>query len=187
MSLRQLVAAASCLASVSAMAQSFDINLSNDAAMLAYSSALGQQGFGHGQLDAAVLFTDNDTFMGKAGFGVVGEAGSGSPGLMVGVGVNLYGVTTKHNDVAALALSGRFDYAPPPMPRLRVGGEIDLAPSIVTFIDGDHLYDSSAYLGYEIFQDAVAYAGYRRIKVSVQSSHDQTLDSGGYVGINFRF
>ena len=73
------------------------------------------------------------------------------------------------------------------MPRLRVGGEIDLAPSIVTFIDGDHLYDSSAYLGYEIFQDAVAYFGYRRIKVSVQSSHDQTVDSGGYVGIKFRF
>ena len=64
MSLRQLVAAGCCLVSVSAMAQSFDINLSNDAAMLSYTSALGQQGFGHGQLDAAILFTDHT----KAGF-----------------------------------------------------------------------------------------------------------------------
>lgn len=169
------------------MAQSFDVNLSNDAAMLTYMSALGQQGFGHGQLAGSVLFTDNDAFMGKAGFGVVGDAGSGSPGLTVGVGVNLYGVTTKNNDIAALALSGKFDYAPPSLPRLRLGGEINLAPSIVTFIDGDHLYDSSAYLGYEIFQDAVAYFGYRRIKVSIQNGDDETVDSGGYVGIKFRF
>ena len=187
MSLRQLVAGASCLVSVSAMAQSFDINLSNDAAMLTYTSALGQQGFGHGQVAGSILFTDNDAFMGKAGFGVVGEAGSGSPGLMVGVGVNLYGVTTNNNDVAALALSGKLDYAPPLLARMRIGGEINLAPSIVTFIDGDHLNDGSVYLGYEIFQDAVAYFGYRRIKVSIQNGTDQTVDSGGYVGINFRF
>ena len=188
MALRQLVAAASCLVSVSAMAQTFDVNLSNDAAMLTYMSALGQQGFGHGQVAGSILFTDNDAFMGKVGFGVVGDAGSGSPGLTVGVGVNLYGVTTNNNDdVAALALSGKFDYAPPPAPRLRFGGEINLAPSIVTFIDGDHLYDSSVYLGYEIFQEAVAYFGYRNIKVRIQNRHDETVDSGGYVGIKFRF
>jgi hypothetical protein len=187
MSLRQLVAAAACLVSVSAMAQGFDINLSNNAAMLTYTSALGQQGFGHGQMAGSVLFTDNDDFLGKLGFGVVGDAGSGSPGLSVGVGVNAYGITTNNNDVAALALSGKFDYAPPPAPRLRIGGELNLAPSIVTFIDGDHLYDSSAYVGYEIFQGAVAYFGYRRIKVSIQNHPSQTVDSGGYLGIKFRF
>ena len=187
MSLRQIVAAASCLVSASAMAHSFDINLSNNAAMLTYMSALGQQGFGHGQLVGSVLFTDNDDFMGKLGFGVVGQAGSGSPGLTVGVGVNLYGVTTNHNDIAALALNGNFDYAPPPMPRLHIGGEINFAPSIVTFVDGDHLYDTSAYVGYEIFQDAVAYFGFRRVKVSIQNGKDQTIDSGGYLGIKFRF
>lgn len=187
MSLRQLVAAASCLASASAMAHSFDINLSNDAAMLTYTSALGQQGFGHGQLAGSVLFTDNDDFLGKLGFGVVGQAGSGSPGLTVGVGVNLYGVSVNNNDVAALALNGQFNYAPPPMPRLRIGGEINLAPSIVTFIDGDHLYDGSAYVGYEIFQGAVAYFGFRRIRVGINNGKDQTVDSGGYLGIKFQF
>lgn len=187
MSLRQIVAAASCLISTGAMAQSFDINLSNDAAMLTYTSALGQQGFGHGQLEGSILFTDNDDFMGKVGFGVVGEAGSGSPGLTVGLGVNLYGLTVNNYDVGALALNGRFDYSPPPIPRLRLGGEINLAPNIVTFMDGDHLYDNSVYLGYEIFQDAVVYVGYRNIKVGIQDGNDQTLDSGGYVGINFRF
>ncbi len=40
-------------------------------------------------MEASVCFTDNDNFLADAGFGVVGSAGSGSPGLMVGVGVKL--------------------------------------------------------------------------------------------------
>jgi len=187
MSVRQLVAAASCLISVSAAAHTFDVNLSNDAAMLSYTSALGQQGFGHGQMGAELLFTDNSSFSGRVGFGVVGEAGSGSPGLMVGVGVNLYGVTTDDSDVAAVALNGNFEYAPPPLNRLRLGGELNLAPSIVTFMDGDNLFDGSLYAGYEIFQEAVAYIGYRQFKIKVQNGKNETVDSGGYIGIKFKF
>lgn len=187
MFLRHLVAAALCLTSASAVAQTFNIDLSNDAAMLTYATPLGQQGFGHGQAEGSIMFADNHTFMGDVGFGVVGEAGSGSPGLMVGVGVKLYGVTTKNNDVAALAIGGRFDYAPPPLPRLRFGGSIDFAPSIVTFIDGDRLSASNVYMGYEIFQNAVAYVGYRHIKVDIKNGSDVTLDSGGYLGVKFQF
>lgn len=187
MSFRHLVVAVLCLASANAMAQTFDINLSGDAAMLSYMTPLGQQGFGHGQMEGTVLFTDNDNFLGDVGFGVVGAAGTGSPGLVVGVGVKLYGVTTKHSDVAALALSGQFDYAPPTLSRLHVGGELNLAPSIVTFIDGDQLYAGSVEVGYEIFRDAIAYLGYRRIEVNIQHGSDVTVDSGGYVGVKFRF
>ena len=187
MSLRQIVAGALCLTSAGAMAQTFDINLSNDAAMLTYTAPLGQQGFGHGQMEGSVLFTDNDNFLADVGFGVIGAAGSGSPGLMVGVGVKLYGVTTKHDNVSALALGGQFHYAPPRMPRLRIGGSINYAPSIVTFIDGDRLEAGDVYVGYEIFQDAVAYAGYRSIKVRIQNGNDVTVDSGGYLGVKFQF
>lgn len=186
---RQLVAAAiCCLVSAGASAaQTFDINLSNDAARLTYVSPLGQQGFGHGQMDASVLFTDHDNFLTDIGFGVVGAAGSGSPGLNVGVGVRLYGVSTKHDDIAALALGAQFDYAPPPVPRLRVFGGADVAPSIVTFIDGDHMYSANINVGYEIFRDTVAYFGFRKIKVNLDGGGSVTIDSGGYLGVNFRF
>jgi hypothetical protein len=187
MFLRQLVAAGLCLASVNAVAQSFDINLSSDSAMLTYMSPLGQQGFGHGQMEGSLLFTDNDNFLADAGFGVVGAAGSGSPGLMVGVGVKLYSVTTKNNDVAALALGGQFDYAPPALSRMHLSGAINFAPSIVTFMDGDHLLDGNLNLGYEIFQDAIAYFGFRQVKVGIQDGDDVTVDSGGYLGVKFRF
>jgi hypothetical protein len=177
-----------CLASAGvSAAQTFDINLSNDAARLTYLSPLGQQGFGHGQLEGSVLFTDNDNFLGDVGFGVVGDAGSGSPGLQVGVGVRLYGVTTKHDDIAALALGAQFDYAPPPMPRLHISGSADAAPSIVTFMDGDHMYSADINVGYEIFRDTVAYFGFRKIKVNLDNGGSVTVDSGGYLGVNFRF
>ena len=106
---------------------------------------------------------------------------------MVGVGVKLYSVTTKHNDVAALALGGQFDYAPPTLPRMHLSGEVNLAPSIVTFMDGDHMSYGSLNIGYEIFQDAVAYFGVRQVKVSITHHSDVTVDSGGYLGIKFRF
>jgi YfaZ precursor len=187
MSFRHVVAVALCLASASAVAQTFDINLSNDAAMLTYMTPLGQQGFGHGQLDASVLFTDNDNFLADLGLGVVGAAGSGSPGLTAGVGVKLYSVTTKHNDVVALALGGQIDYSPPVLPRMHLSGAVNLAPSIVTFMDGDLLFDGSLNIGYEIFQNAIAYFGFRKVKVNIQNGNNVTVDSGGYLGVKFKF
>ena len=186
---RQLVAAAvCCLASAAASAaQTFDINLSHNTAQLSYVAPLGQQGFGRGQLDGSVLFTDNNNFLADVGFGVVGEAGSGSPGLKLGAGVKLYGVTTKHNDIAAIGLGAQFDYAPPPLPRLHLMGAADVAPSIVTFIDGDNMYSANINVGYEIFRDTVAYVGFRKIKVDLNHGDSVTIGSGGYLGVNFRF
>jgi len=168
-------------------AQYFDINLSNDAAKLTYLTPLGQQGFGHGQSEGSILFTDGDNFLVDVGFGVVGAAGTGSPGLKVGVGVKLYSVTTKNDDVAALGLGGQLDFSPPTLPRLHISAELNAAPSIVTFLDGDHLYDASANVGYEIFRDTVAYFGFRNTKVNIKNGRTVTVDSGGFAGVRFRF
>ena len=183
-----VAAALCCVAGADASAApAFDINLGNHAAQMTYQSTLGQQGFGHGQMEASVLFTDNNKFLGDVGFGVMGDAGSGSPGLKVGVGVRLYGITTKHDDIAALALGGQFDYAPPPLPRLHFSGAANVAPSIVTFMDGDHMYAANLNLGYEIFRDTIAYVGVRRINVHLDNGGTVTVANGGYVGVNFRF
>lgn len=187
MSLRPLVAAFLLAGSVPAMAQSFDISLSDDSAKLLYAAPMGQQGFGRGELDASVLFTDNDAFMGALGFGVVGEAGSGSPGLNVGVGARLYGVNTDTSDVGALTLGARLSYSPPRLPRLSLGGAYNYAPSIVTFMDGKRFSDGSVTLGYEIFQDAMAYVGYRYIRADIDNGPDVTVDKGAHLGINLRF
>lgn len=187
MSLRPLIAALLLAGSAPAMAQTFDISLSDDSAKLTYVAPMGKQGFGRGEVDGSILFTDNDAFMASVGFGVTGEAGTGSPGLLVGVGARLYGVNTDKSDLAALALGARFTFAPPPLPRLRIGGEVNYAPNIVTFIDGDRFYDNSVYVGYEIFQDAVAYVGVRRIKAGFENGPDVTIDKGAFLGISLHF
>lgn len=187
MSLRPLIAALLLAGSAPAMAQTFDINLGNHAAKLTYVAPMGKQGFGRGQVDGSVLFTDNDNLMASVGFGVTGEAGTGSPGLLAGVGARLYGVTTKNNDLAALALGARLSFAPPPMPRLRIGGEVNYAPNIVTFIDGSRLLDANVYIGYEIFQDAVAYVGVRRIKAGIDNGPDVTIAKGAFLGVSLNF
>src|SRR3569833_780911 len=156
-------------------------------ALLSYVAPMGKQGFGRGEVDGSILFTDNDAFMASVGFGVTGEAGTGSPGLLVGIGARLYGVNTDKSDLAALALGARFTFAPPPLPRLRIGGEVNYAPNIVTFIDGDRLFDNSVYVGNEIFQDAVAYVGVRRIKAGFENGPDVTIDKGAFLGISLHF
>src|SRR3569833_2660312 len=122
MSLRPLFVVFLLVGCVLVMAQIFDISLSDDSAKLTYVAPMGKQGFGRGEEDGSILFTDNDAFMASVGFGVTGEAGTGSPGLLVGIGARLYGVSTDKSDLAALALGARFTFAPPPLPRLRIGG-----------------------------------------------------------------
>ncbi len=187
MSLRPLIAVFFLAGSVPAMAQTFDISLSNDAAKLMYTAPMGQQGFGRGEFDGTLLFTDDDSIMGAVGFGVVGEAGSGSPGLNAGVGIRLYGLNTDNNDVAALTLGGQLRFSPAALPRLRLLGSINFAPSIVTFMDGDRFIDTGVSVGYEVLQDAVAYIGYRRIRANIENGPDLTVDQGAHIGINFRF
>lgn len=185
MFVRPYIAALLLAGSAPALAQTFDINLSDDSAKFTYTAPMGQQGFGRGEVDGSILFTDNDAFMGSLGFGVMGEAGTGSPGLLAGLGVRLYGLDAKNSDVAALALGGRLTFAPPSLPRLRIGGEVNFAPSIVTFIDGDRFYDGSVHVGYEIFQDAVVSLGVRRIKAGIENSPDVIVDKGPFLGIRF--
>ncbi len=187
MSLRPFVAAFLLAGSAPAMAQSFDISLSDDSARLGYTTPMGQQGFGRGELDATVLFTDNDIFMGALGFGVVGEAGSGSPGLNVGVGARLYGVNTDVYDVGALTLGVQLSYSPPRFPRLNIGGAYNYAPNIVTFMDGNRFSDGRVSIGYEIFEDAVAYVGYRLIRADIDNGPDVSVDKGAHIGISLRF
>lgn len=187
MSVRPFFAALLLAGSLPAMAQTFDVSISDDSAKLSYIAPMGQQAFGRGAVDASLLFNDDDAFLGSLGFGVMGEAGTGSPGLQAGLGVRLYGLNSDRGDMAALALGGRVVFMPPGLSRLRIGGEVNFAPSIVTFIDGNRFYDNSAYIGYEIFQDAVVSVGVRRVKASMENGPDVTVDKGAFVGVSFNF
>ncbi len=188
---RTVVAGLIMAVSASASAQSVDVSLSDDTAKFTYSQAVGKQGFGRGAWDASVLFNDDDDFFGSLGVHVMGEAGSGAPGLDAGVGLKFYGMSAGDYEAAAVAISGLLHFAPPAAPRFHFRGYANFAPSVVTFMDGDDFTEIGIDLGYEIVRDAVFYVGYRRVTLDLdidkQKPKDVKLDRGAHVGIRFSF
>ncbi len=177
--------------SLGAGAKSLDVNLNNDAADFTFNIfPAGSTRFGEAQLELGFLFTSNSDYVGSAGLLVVGETGSGSPGLDAGIGVRLFGGTTDNsNDFIALALSGLLNYSPPSLDRLKLGVYIDYSPEIVTFMDGDNFLHYGVRVGYEVLQQAQVYVGYRKMELDPTGSRQskEDIDSGGHVGVEFYF
>ena len=176
--------------SLAAVGQSLDMNLSNDTAEIRLNIfPAGSTRFGETQVNLGLLYTTDEDYVGTAGLMVVGETGSGSPGLEAGVGVRLFGGTTeKDNDFVSLTVSGLLRYSPPALDRLKLGVYIDYSPKIVTFMDGENFINYGVRVGYEVLQQAQIYAGYRRMDLdaSGRDSND-TIDSGGHIGLEFYF
>ena len=177
-------------ASLGAWGRSLDVNLNNNAAAFALDVfPAGSTRFGEARVELGFLFTSDADYVGSAGLLVVGETGSGSPGLDAGIGVRVFGGTTdEDNDFVALTLSGLLDYSPPSLDRLKVGGYIDYSPEIVTFVDGEGFLRYGLRLGYEILQQAQVYVGYRKMELDAKGRgrHDD-INSGGHVGVEFYF
>ena len=188
MLLRKLLVVSTLLYSISGAAQTFDITLSNDTAKLSYFSPLGNKGFGRGEFEGTLLYNDDENLLGALGVHVVDEAGAGAPGLSAGVGVKGYFVKMEHDDAIAITVGGQFTYALPVLSsRLKLGGGLNYAPSITTFMDADRFLELNARIGYEVLPDAVVYIGYRKIKVGIDEGSNVTVDDGGHLGVNFRF
>src|SRR3972149_7643506 len=88
-----------------AMAQTLDINLSDDTAQFKYITPVGfQNRLGGTELELGFLSTTTDDVMAIVGFQAVDEAGSGSPGLKVGVGGKGFAGAINSSDVYAVTL-----------------------------------------------------------------------------------
>src|SRR3990172_433507 len=94
--------------SATGMTQTVDITLSNDTAKFSYFSPLGNKGFGRGDLEATLLYNQDDNLLGAVGVNVVDEAGVKAPGLSAGVGVKGYLVKMDNDDAIALTLGGQL-------------------------------------------------------------------------------
>lgn len=187
--IRRLVsfAAASCIAAPAA-AQDLDINLNGQTVELGVSKQVhGPGALNSGAVDVSGLFTSKNDYLAGIGARVMGQAGSGSPGLEVGVGAKLFGGSVDSNGVAALTLNGAVRYSPPPLPRLAVGVNVYYAPSIVTFADANYYFQGEVRVAYEILPRSYVYVGYRDLRVGITGPGDKTVDSNVLVGIKLHF
>jgi len=186
-----LLAASMMLISTSMVkADALDFNLNNDSVQLLYISPFtSDTGLGGANLEVGVIYTEADDYLGIVGLDIKGEAGSGSPGLVAGVGVRGYGISIDTVDIGALAIGGLLQYSPPAMNRLSVVGQVFYAPEILTFMDGKHLQSAEFRIEYKILTQATVYLGYRDIDadLDVVGSPSVDIDNGGHLGLRFMF
>ncbi len=186
-----LLAASMMLMSTSMVkADALDLNLNNDSVQLLYISPFtSDSGLGGASLEVGMIYTEADDYLGIVGLDIRGEAGSGSPGLVAGVGVRGYGIGLDTVDIGALAIGGLLQYSPPSMNRLSIVGQVFYAPEILTFMDGKNLQSAEFRVEYKILTQATVYLGYRDIEADLDAVGGGSIDidNGGYLGLRFMF
>ena len=187
---RILTAVLLLIASVGANAARLDINLSQESARFTYYSLIGGSNYGRTEMSAGLLYNEDKNYLLDLGLQVVDVAGSGSPGLEIGVGPRLYFMSSDTPDVSGLsiAIGGIIRYNIPPVPRLALQGTVYYAPSITSTLDTSSLLEYGGRVAYEILPTANIYLGYRRIRVEyTQGVGTHTLDDSFMLGVDFSF
>ncbi len=171
-----------------AKADTVDLNLNNDSVQFLYISPFtSDEGLGGASLEAGLIYTEANDYLGIVGLNIKGEAGSDSPGLVAGVGVRGYGISTDRADIGALAIGGLVQYSPPSLSRLGLVGQLYFAPEILTFMDGKNLLSMEFRVEYKVLTQAVVYVGYRDIESDLDGGGSIDVDSGGHLGLRFMF
>ena len=185
---RWVCLAAACCAAPQVLAQDLDFNLNGQTVQLEYSDRVHGPGeLNSGRVSASGLFTSKDDYIVGMGARVTGQAGTGSPGLQVGIGAKLFGGSVDGNGFAALALDGGVRYSPPPLPRLALGVRLFYAPDIVTFADANNYVQAEVRVAYEVLPQSFVYIGYRDLHVGITGTGHKTVDSNVHIGIKIHF
>lgn len=185
---RLICAIGACCITHGAAAQDVDLNLNGDTFQIQYINPIKTHISSYNsEVAGSALFNSNDDYLFGVGARLRGQAGTGSPGLEVGIGAKLFGGSVAGKGVGALALDGALRYAPPPLPRFGIRGELYYAPDIVAFIDSSGYFQAEVRLEYEVLPDSYVYVGYRRLHVSIHGGPTETVDSRAHFGIQIHF
>jgi len=183
---RYLVGVLFLFGSAVAVADEIDLTLSDNSALFRYIQHFNSS-YGHSAVDAGFLYTNSNDFLVMLGMQVEGEAGSGSPGLHVGVGLKGFSANTDAFDLFAVAIGGELRFSPASIPRLAVRANLYHAPGIVTFMDADRFSYGTLSVEYEILQQATVYLGYRNVEVDRKGFANTELDDDSHIGLRIEF
>ena len=171
------------LSAGAASAGSIDLGFNDNSFQLEYEHPLHSDDYGTSLGSARFLYNDDEeTVLGSVGFDFVGEPGN-VPGLDLGVGAEIYGGETDHNqEFINLGINGRVAYAPPRLWGLGVSGRIAYAPEIFSFLDSERLFEADLRLTYAILPKVRVYLGYQNIRMDFEDTSTWTIDEAVRVG-----
>ena len=182
MRLRLIVFALLAAASVSAAADSVDINLSSDTIEARYNSSVGVGEWTFGGL------YNRDEKNRAVNVGLLGTGETRAKGSRVegGLGGKLYVATVDSQELAALGLGGqlRWFFGDGPF---AVSGYLFYAPRVVTFLDGKHFWDVGVRAELELIKGNFLYVGVRQVRAEYDNNGRFDLDKGGFAGMQIKF
>ena len=182
---RVIVLAATFLMSNAASSEELNIQLGNDSARFMYLTEAFGQDFGRLELEAGLLYNENDGSLVNVGLMVRGE--SVSVPMIVSVGARSYFAKLNSNDIAAIAIGGDLLFTPDSWGGLGGGVYYYTAPGVVSFADSEGLTEYGIYANFQITPQAKLAVGYQKIDFSVKNGGNIIIDSGAYFALNLSF
>ncbi len=166
-------------------AQSLTAQLSNDSARFIYVSDVLGQALGRLELNAGILYNDNDDYAASVGLQVRGE-NLDAP-LLVALGGRAYYGNIGNYTATAVALGGDIVWAPIALPGFELAGHFYIAPEPVSFSDAIGLRDYGVRAGYQVIPLSTVYVGYQKFEIEIQNVGSVILDDGIVFGLNIQF
>jgi hypothetical protein len=182
MRLRLIALALLAAASVSAAADSVDLNLSSDTIEARYNSSAG---FGEWTFGGLYNREQKDHAV-NVGLLATGETRAGGSRIDAGLGGKLYATSIGNEEVLALGLGGqlRWFFGDGPF---AVSGYGFFAPRVVTFLDGVRFWEAGVRAEVELIKNSFLYIGYRHVQAELDNDVKLSLDKGAFAGLQIKF
>ena len=173
------------LMSSTVFSQGLRIQLGSESARFMYlTEAFGQE-FGRLELEAGVLYNEDNDYLLNLGLLVRGE--SVSVPLIVAIGARAYYADLDLYTVGAISIGADLLLSPESWGGLGIGGYFHTAPGVVAFADADGLTEYGAYLSYQITPQANIALGYQRIEAEITNVGEVEIDKGSYFAVHISF
>ena len=173
------------------VADTFSIQLGSNSSRFIYATEAFGGTYGPMDLDIGYFFDEDDNTALHMGLLVHNDSLDNPVVISIGLrgfyleAGNRVGETRA--DVAALAIGGHLRITPQNFAGLTIGLHYYVAPSIVTFLDGDGATEYGIRLDYAITEQASIYIGYQNIEANTSAGVDLEVDSSMFFGVELSF
>ncbi len=182
-----LLAGLMLTASSSVFANSLDLSFNDNTARVAGAFAPAE----NLQIHASWLHNQDRGDVAAVGLFQVGFASSGNQPLEAGLGAKAV-FTDGSNSVGAgkgssVALGAFGRWVIPDADRFAVGGELYLAPGVLSFSGQDGYREGAVYVSYDVLKSTYVYLGYRYLKANYETRPNLVFDDQFHIGFRMNF
>lgn len=174
------------LAPSQALANEFDLRISDDALHVNLTANNEQSALAYG---GGFFYKDADDSISLLNVDLHSQGQTALGNLPTTVLIGVQGSYFKEDQLegAGLGLGGSARVNIPELPGLSVESALHFAPDVLAFDDAKRFSRFRGQLNYRIIQTADLSAGYRHIKAKLTTGEKTTFESGWFLGLRLNF